>query len=163
MPTTLSRPSIRSRTQSSSVDLVKAKVTPRTIKPNGHKRAAPLKPHFDLSSYPVLDVKLGLKNMSGNKSLFIDICKVMKEEEIPTEKAAFVAAYTQKNWREIEQLAHKMRGGALYAGMTKMENICRLMEQSHQAGQTDVLEQLYQNIMRVFDETEAALVEWLTL
>ncbi len=116
---------------------------------------------FDLSQFPVFDVATGLTNMHANHALFIDIIKIIIHQEFPTETLAYKQAYAQNNWGKIEKLAHKMKGGSIYTGLTRLQYACQYLEDYYQSNQTTLLDQLYQQLMHTIDETQQELVSWL--
>ncbi|MDP3705054.1 MAG: ATP-binding protein [Legionellaceae bacterium] len=118
---------------------------------------------FMLDVFPVLDVKSALEGIGNNKELLTDILQSMVNQEIPTERAAIQAAYTKKDWNMVERLAHKMKGGSVYAGVTKLQYACQYFERYCKAGHTKLLDQLYQQMLSTFDETHEAITQWMKI
>ena len=119
------------------------------------------KKFFDLDHCPILHVESGLKNMNADRILFKDIIHTMIEQEIPTEKTAFIQAHSKKDWDKIERLAHKMKGGSIYTGLIRMHHACKYFEDYYRNEQTQLLEELYQQILDTMDETQNYLKHWL--
>ncbi|MDP3788753.1 MAG: ATP-binding protein [Candidatus Chromulinivorax sp.] len=118
---------------------------------------------FDLVAFPLLDIERALDSMGNNKVLLIDILQSMITQEIPVEKRAIQDAYARHDWDTIEKLAHKMKGGAVYAGVVKMQYACQYLERYRKAGHTKLLEKLYQQMLNILDETQEAITKWLQI
>ena len=112
---------------------------------------------FDLDNYPLIDIPACLKNMHADQTSFLSILNTLLTEEFPNEKAEYVQAHTQADWGKIEKLAHKMKGGAIYTGLVRLQYACQHYENSYQHGKTDLLEALYQQIIHVMQETQVGL------
>ncbi|WP_341272538.1 Hpt domain-containing protein [Legionella yabuuchiae] len=50
-------------------------------------------------------------------------------------------------------MAHKIKGGAVYIGATKMKMACQYFERYWKAGQREMLEKLYSQARTVIDES----------
>ncbi|MCR9192434.1 MAG: Hpt domain-containing protein [Gammaproteobacteria bacterium] len=116
---------------------------------------------FDIASFPVLDIAVGLKNMHADTALFTDIVKTMLEKDLPLEKRAYKQAYAEKDWETLEKLVHKMKGGSIYTGLVQLQHACDYFEVYYQSGQKPLLEKLYQQIMHTIDRSQQALQTWL--
>ncbi len=116
---------------------------------------------FELDKFPLLDVEKGLSLVGNDKNIFQEILLDMITREIPTEVALFKQAFDDKNWDAIEKLAHKMKGGAAYTGTEKMKFACQYLERYRKAGHTNLLEQLYQQMLTTFNDTHQAITQWL--
>lgn len=112
---------------------------------------------FDLHLYPLIDIQTGLKNMNADQSLFINILSTLLTQEFPNEMIAYKQAHKQHDWETIEKLAHRMKGGAIYTGLTKLQYACQHFETYYLNGQSSLLEHLYQQIMFVLHETQEAV------
>ncbi len=112
---------------------------------------------FDLHAYPLIDIQTGLKNMNADQSLFINILSTLLTQEFPNEIIAYTQAHTQQDWGSIEKLAHKMKGGAIYTGLTKLQYACQYFEIYYLNDQSILLEHLYQQIMFVLHKTQEAI------
>lgn len=112
---------------------------------------------FALHRFPILDMASGLKNMNADDSLFITILRTLVEQEFPIERAAYKEAHAKTDWETIEKLAHKMKGGAIYIGLLRLQHACQNFETYYLSGQTFLLEPLYQQIIYTLHETEQQL------
>lgn len=115
---------------------------------------------FILDQLPLLDAELAIKDFSQNKSLLVTLLKSFLEQT-PQEKEAIQTAYALRDWRRVEKLAHKMKGGTVYLKLNKLSIACQYMERYHKAGHTKLLEELYHQMIKTIDETLAAITHWL--
>ncbi len=112
---------------------------------------------FALHRFPLIDIESGLKNMNADETLFITILHTLLEQEFPNESSAYIQAHAKNDWETIEKLAHKMKGGAIYTGLIRLQHACQHFETYHLSGQTLLLEGLYQQIIHTMRETQQAL------
>lgn len=115
---------------------------------------------FALDQYPLLDLEVGIKNM-GDKVVLNELLRLLVDEAIPEDSMAIQKAYEGKNWQLIEDLAHKMKSGALYCGTIKMQYACQYLERYRKAGHSLSLERLYQQLLQVLKETKLYVESWL--
>ncbi|CDZ77574.1 Aerobic respiration control sensor protein ArcB [Legionella massiliensis] len=116
---------------------------------------------FELNKYPLLDTEQGIKNLGGD-AVLKDLLELMIDEAIPEDEELLQNAYADKDWEQIENLAHKMKSGALYCGTTRMQYACQYLERYRKAGYFALLEPLYQQLIQVVDETKVYLKDWLS-
>lgn len=112
---------------------------------------------FILKQFPILDMASGLKNMNADDRLFIGILRTLLKQEFPNERLAYQEAHAKTDWETIEKLAHKMKGGAIYIGLLRLQHACQHFETYYMSGQTRLLEALYQQIIHTLYETERQL------
>ncbi len=115
---------------------------------------------FELDKYPLLNTEVGIKNF-GNKTLLKDLLELMIYQAIPEDEAHIKQAYIDKNWEEIENIAHKMKSGALYCSTIRMQYACQYLERYHEAGHLVLLDELYLQLIRVVGETKVYVSDWL--
>lgn len=116
---------------------------------------------FRLDSYPLLDIDKGIKSL-GNKEILKDLIALMCAEAIPEDLLSIQNAYREKNWEQIENLAHKMKSGAIYCGTVKMQYACQFLERYRKAGHFILLEELYQQLISTVEKTKIYLEHWLS-
>ena len=116
---------------------------------------------FKLEAFPLLDANSALINMGNNAVLLNNILRSMVEQEIPNDIAEFEHAHLSGDWETIEKLAHRMKGGLVYCGTTKLVYACQYLERYRKAGHITFLEPLYQQLCVVIEETKSAINEWL--
>lgn len=113
---------------------------------------------FELNQFPLLDIKRALHNIS-NEALLREMLELMGKVEIPSDERAIKAAHANNDWDNIERIAHKMKGGAVYCGTMRMEYACQYLERYRKAGHTELLERLFQQLINVLDETKQHLFQ----
>lgn len=112
---------------------------------------------FDLDKYPIINIPSCIKNMSADHDSFFFILNTLIKKEFPNERTAYSQAHQQGKWGKIEKLAHKMKGGAIYTGLVKLQYACQHFEAYYQSNQSLLLESLYQQIIHVMHETQIEL------
>ena len=112
---------------------------------------------FDLDKYPIISIPSCIKNMNADQDSFFYILNTLITQEFPNEKTAYTQAHQQGKWEIIEKLAHKMKGGAIYTGLVKLQYACQHFEAYYQSNQSLLLESLYQQIIHVMQETQIEL------
>ncbi|MBA2652420.1 MAG: response regulator [Tatlockia sp.] len=114
---------------------------------------------FELEQFSLLDVQKGLETL-GNEATLSEILQGMITI-IPEQKAEIREAHDAGDWGAVEQLAHKIKGGAEYPGTIRMKYACQYLERYHKAGYSFYLEKLYLQLMSVLDDTHQRIAEWL--
>lgn len=115
---------------------------------------------FELAAFPLLDIKNASESMGG-ESMLREILLLMVKQEIPRDIEAIKKAYSEKNWKEIEGIAHKMKGGTVYCGTVRMQYACQYLERYQKAGYSAMLEKLYHQLIDVTQETKLVVEQWL--
>ena len=115
---------------------------------------------FNLDDFPFLDIDKGMAAF-GDKQILKDLLIMMHDKGLDTDVKAIEEAYVEKDWKKIEMLAHKIKGGAAYCGTVKMEKACQYLEGYRKADPSDKLDELYQQMIRVVDTTKQTIAEWL--
>lgn len=77
----------------------------------------PDSPHSDL---PIIDAELGMERAGGCRQSWLTSLR-MQLSELPSCLDAFQAAYSATDLEKMEALAHRLRGGALYCGVSALE------------------------------------------
>lgn len=114
-----------------------------------------------ISKYPLLDVDRVLKSINYDKTLLHDILTSMSVNEIPRDLELMKKLEISKDWESIEKIVHKMKGGAMYCGTTRMQYACLYFEQQSNSGRCEELGQLYKQLIQVCKETRLAIKTWL--
>lgn len=115
---------------------------------------------FDLKKFPLFDREQGIKHVPDFSTLK-DLLLIMVSQAIPEDLAALRVAYLDKNWQQIESLAHKMKSGALYCGTIRMKYACQYFERYCKAGHAKCLDALYNQLIEVVEETKVYIEAWL--
>jgi two-component system, OmpR family, aerobic respiration control sensor histidine kinase ArcB len=96
----------------------------------------------------LFDREKGLQQMGGNAAL-LDELIAMLIEAIPDDLQQLETAHKSQNWKEIQELVHRLKGGAAYCGVTRLQEACSHLEsylRSHP--REELTEALYQQVIR---------------
>lgn len=115
---------------------------------------------FNLSPYPTLDIEAGI-NTTGDEVMLAEMLRILVEVELPSDLEKMKTAFTEKNWDKTQDLAHKIKGGAVYVGTIKMKMACQHLERYWKAGHRDLFEKLYEQTVVVIEETMQKVDGWL--
>ncbi|OGV26405.1 MAG: hypothetical protein A3F18_03575 [Legionellales bacterium RIFCSPHIGHO2_12_FULL_37_14] len=108
---------------------------------------------FNLCSFLVFDENYAIE-LVGSKEKFVELLALMLEKNVVAADVAKIkSAYAAKDWNRVQELAHKIKGGALYIGAFKMKMACQYLERYWKVGKRDLLEKLYQQMLAVIAET----------
>jgi two-component system, OmpR family, aerobic respiration control sensor histidine kinase ArcB len=116
---------------------------------------------FAIGEFPLLDEKIGVE-IIGSKEILIDMLKLMIEQTIPEDMNAMLEVYSKNNWEQVQQLAHKIKGGAMYLGTVRLKMAFQYLEQYAKSGQNELLENLYQQAILVTQSTIEYVKDWLS-
>ncbi|HVT62510.1 MAG TPA: Hpt domain-containing protein [Legionellaceae bacterium] len=116
---------------------------------------------FNLQSFTLFDIALGLKNMHASPVLFKEIVTTLLQQDFPAEKKALIEAHTHLNWNNVEKLAHKLKSGSIYMGLRQLQQACQYFEEYYHSGQQTLLEPLYQQILSTLNASQHALEDWI--
>jgi two-component system aerobic respiration control sensor histidine kinase ArcB len=112
---------------------------------------------FMLEQFPLLDLDHAVQRI-GDKTVLIEMLHLMARQEIPNDEQTLKIFHAAGDWEAIEKLAHKMKGGAVYCGTFKMQYACQYLERYRKAGYTRLLEDLYQQLLQVLEETKQTIL-----
>ena len=118
---------------------------------------------FQLDSFPLLNTSRALTDLGNNTALLNSILKSMIESELPKDLAEIKQAYDAADWESVERIAHRMKGGLVYCGTSKLVHACQYLERYRKAGHMKYLDALYQQMRKVADETVKAINHWLSV
>lgn len=107
---------------------------------------------FTVDNLLLFDPESAKKIIGDNHTLLSTMLKLtlnIIEEELPLLKTA----HQEKNWEQIAKISHKLKGGFLNIGLTRAAIACQYLERYHKAGHKNLLEQLYEMVLKVLDET----------
>ncbi len=113
---------------------------------------------FDIiNSYPIFNKSISLKNLSGNIDLFNEIIEMFKQS-IPEYLQELEKAHHLRDWKTIENLVHKIKGGASYAGAVRLNYVCKnFLRCCCLTGQSQQLDMLYTYLIYSLKETSKTL------
>lgn len=113
---------------------------------------------FELEQIPLLDTKRALRHISS-EALLNEMLDLMVKDELPRDEQAIRDAYMNKDWESIERIAHKIKGGAVYCGMVRIEYACQNLERYQKTGNTKLSDRLFQQLLDVVQATKAQLFQ----
>jgi two-component system aerobic respiration control sensor histidine kinase ArcB len=70
-------------------------------------------------------------------------------------------AFAQKDEEKVQDLAHKIKGGAVYVGTVKMKMACQYLERYWKAGHRKLFGKLYEQTVTVIEYTIREINQWL--
>lgn len=115
---------------------------------------------FNLTSFPTLDVEEGV-NTTGDELMLAEMLRLLVNGELEKDLQKMKDEFSQKNYDKVQALAHKIKGGALYVGTVKMKMACQYLERYWKAGHRDLFEKLYEQTIKVIEETIQEVKKWL--
>ncbi|HCE6135877.1 TPA: PAS domain-containing protein [Legionella pneumophila] len=114
---------------------------------------------FDLFSFPILDVEEGIKT-TGSEKMLGEMLQFMLDS-LPDDMIQLKKTHDELDWEKTQQLAHKIKGGVVYVGAVRMKMACQYLERYWKTGQRALLEPLYQQLLRVTDESVVEIEQWI--
>lgn len=115
---------------------------------------------FQLGQFALLDVEQALKNC-GDHAMVVELLTMMMNQEMPKDLAAMKQAFENGDYEAVEKLAHKIKGGAVYIGTTRMKYACQYVERYWKTGERELFDALYHQAVSVIDETCLYIHTWL--
>lgn len=115
---------------------------------------------FELSQFPIFDVEEGIKT-TGTEDTLCDILNLMLNQSLVEDIALLKKAHAQGDWEQTQKIIHKIKGGVVYVGATRIKIACQYLERYWKSGQRDLLEQLYQQVLKVINETTFEMKQWV--
>lgn len=118
---------------------------------------------FMLDQYPYFSMEV-VTNIYGENchKLVAESLKSMSDL-IPKDKEEIKEAFLARNWDRVEELAHRMKGGATYTGTVRLKYACQYLERYRKVGHSKSLEKLYYQLIQVVDETKNYIDKWLNM
>ncbi|KTC65053.1 sensory histidine-kinase / response regulator (plasmid) [Legionella adelaidensis] len=117
---------------------------------------------FQLDDFKLFDVDEAISLNASKDSLYTVLKMMIDESLLNSDVEKMKAAYEKGDWESVQKLAHKIKGGAVYIGATRMKMACQYLERYWKVGKRTLLEKLYQQTLLVIDETLKAISIWLT-
>ena len=116
---------------------------------------------FILSPYPLLDIEEGTKT-TGDEAMLAEMLRLLVVGELQSDLGKMKTSFFEENWDKTQELAHKIKGGAVYVGTIKMKMACQYLERYRKAGHTDLFEKLFLQAVAVIEETIQEVNAWLS-
>ena len=114
---------------------------------------------FHLNQFPILSPEEALINC-GTNELLSELLKLMLTE-IPADLERMKQAYILQSYRTIEEITHKIKGGAVYVGTTRMKYACQYVERYWKTGERVLMDALYHQAVSTIEETIIYVEGWL--
>ena len=81
--------------------------------------------------------------------------------EVPDDLTHMQKAFADQDYPAIEKIAHKIKGGAVYMGTTRMKYACQYVERYWKTGERKLIDALYQQAVGTIKETIIYIEGWL--
>ncbi len=153
-------------TRTQAIDILKKFVPSRIAYTSAHSKKiqADLPAHseelFQLEQFALLDYEQGLKNC-GTNCMLVELLTLMITQELPADLEQMKSAFAKKKYDIVERIAHKIKGGAVYVGTTRMKYACQYLERYWKTGAREHFNKLYHQAITVIDETFIHIADWL--
>lgn len=106
----------------------------------------------------VIDYKLALKTVGGNKQLIDELLQVLLES-FPEELTTLEKCYNQFDWDGIRAVAHKLRGGTNYCGTIRLREACARLENYLATDYRELAPALYQQLLEEIEMVKKYLTK----
>lgn len=115
---------------------------------------------FELDTFSLFDKSDCLEKLRDEK-LLIDLLHMLIEKSLPADTHVLRTAYQQKNWTQIKEIAHKIKGGAVYCGAIRLKFAAQHLERFCTPSDQVLTEQLYQQLISVIADTSMQIKKFL--
>jgi signal transduction histidine kinase/DNA-binding NarL/FixJ family response regulator/HPt (histidine-containing phosphotransfer) domain-containing protein len=115
---------------------------------------------FKLENVPVFDFQEAM-NRVNDRAVLLQILKVSISDSVQNDIEEMTLAYRHGNWARVENIAHKIKSGAVYIGTRRMFYACLYFERYYKAGHRLMLGKLYEQMLLINKETLKIVGEWL--
>lgn len=112
---------------------------------------------FAIDSHMIFDIKNATKILGDNKELLMRMLQDTINKVIPEELSHLVIAHDQGNWQRVADIAHKLKGGFLSISLNRSAIACKYLERYYKTGATELLEKLYQQVLKALEITVSKL------
>ena len=117
---------------------------------------------FKLDHLPVLDIETGIET-TGSHEMLQQMVELMVDHTLEDDLRLLTQAYQNDDWGQLQNIAHKIKGGVVYVGALKLQLACQYLERYYKAGQKKHLKKLYEQIIQVSKETISEFNNYLKL
>ena len=114
---------------------------------------------FQMDQFSLFDEDQGMKN-SGSKAMLIELLTMMASD-IPKDMEKMKIAFENKDFPQVEHQAHKIKGGAVYVGTTRLKYACQYLERYWKSGERKFFEELFHQAIKTIEETKDCISNWL--
>lgn len=116
---------------------------------------------FQLEQFSLLDIDQALKNCGINHTMLVEMLTLMVTQELPTDLERMKKAFESQDYPLVEKIAHKIKGGAIYLGTTRMKYACQYVERYRKTGKSELFEQLYHQAVKTIEDSSIYITDWL--
>ena len=116
---------------------------------------------FFVDNEMIFDIKSAKKILGdANTDLLMQMLKETINKGIPEELARLQKAHAEENWQAVADISHKLKGGFLSISLSRAATACKYLERYHKTGKTELLEKLYQQVLKALEDTSSRLKDF---
>ena len=93
--------------------------------------------------------------------MLIELLTMMVTAEIPHDLEQMKNSFETRDYAMVEKIAHKIKGGAVYVGTTRMKYACQYVERYWKTSERVLFDKLYYQAVLTIDDTCTAITNWL--
>lgn len=110
---------------------------------------------FDLPEV-IIDYEHAVKLVGGKKELATEMMQMLLDS-LPDERSRLEAAYKAQDWRKIQMIAHKLKGGAVYCAAERLAVACTHLDTYFKSGATELREKLYSQLLHEIENINSRI------
>jgi CheY-like chemotaxis protein/two-component sensor histidine kinase/HPt (histidine-containing phosphotransfer) domain-containing protein len=153
-------------TQAHVVDLIKTFIparrsSPEKITPLRHDLPDENHELFQLEQFALLDHEQALNNCGNNQSILVEMLTLMITQEVPADLELMKKAFASCDYPLVEKIAHKIKGGAVYVGTTRMKYACQYVERYWKTGERELFNLLVHQAIKTIEDSCSYITDWL--
>ncbi|MGL6029242.1 MAG: response regulator [Legionella sp.] len=126
---------------------------------SGAATTASPKELFNLDYHSIFDQRYALQQLN-DMSLLLKLVAAYLSDETQNDIKRMIHAYKENNWQQVSDIAHKLKGGALYIGTRRLYYAFQHLEQYHKTGEHLLLNSLYTQAIEINTQTIKVLSSW---
>lgn len=115
---------------------------------------------LNLDSHSIFDQRYALQHLN-DMSLLLKLVAAYLSDETQNDIKRMIHACKENNWQQVSDIAHQLKGGALYIGTRRLYYALQHLEQYHKTGEHLLLESLYTQAIEINTQTIKVLSSWL--
>ena len=118
---------------------------------------------FEISSLPLFDAEVYHQLFVDDDEWEQDLTELLELfiETLPEENALINTAHERHDWKTVEFMAHKIKGGCLTFGLSRLGIACQFLERYAKTVQNDKLEKLYEQMIDTINSTAPEVTKWV--
>lgn len=118
---------------------------------------------FEIEHEIIFDIASAKKILGENRAeLLMELVKDTIKKNIPQELVSLKAAHDAGQWQTVADISHKLKGGFLSIGFKRAATACKYLERYHKTGRTELLEKLYQQVLKTLELTSNRLMPFIS-